>query len=148
MPPERVIVPSLEALSPAPAAGLPFASNGGHAVAHAPEHALFMPTSALNRYSVAPVESTRIRPKRLLETRTVVVRAGVAVGVGVDAEVDGGGDAVAPAPPPHAATARATSGTSAAPARTVIGRLRVMSAPSVREHRQSQRRAVIESRNT
>ena len=65
LPSERVIVPSLEALSAEPAVGLPVASSGGHAVAHAPEHALVAPTSALNRYSVRPLELTRIRPTLL-----------------------------------------------------------------------------------
>ena len=73
VPPERVIVPSSEAVSPVPAVGLPVVSSGGHAVAHAPVHALLAPTSALNRYTVRPVESTRIRPKRLFATRTVAV---------------------------------------------------------------------------
>ena len=71
MPPERVIVPSLEAVKPVPAVGLPLASSGGHAVAHAPVHALLAPTSALNRYRVRPVESTRIDPRPLFATPTV-----------------------------------------------------------------------------
>ena len=102
---------------------MPFTSTGGHAVAHAPEHALFVPTSALNKYSVSPAESTRIRPKPVLATRTSVVCAGVVV------RVDAGrGDAVAAVPPPpQAATANAASGITAPPARKVMGLLCLMS---------------------
>jgi hypothetical protein len=53
------------------------------------------------------VESTRIRPRLLLATRTVALWAGVVMVV-----FAGGGDAVAAAfPPPQAAAARAVSGT-------------------------------------
>jgi hypothetical protein len=71
VPSERVIVASLEAVSPAPAVGLPVVRKGGHLVTHAPVHALCMPTSAVNRYRVRPFELTRIEPRLLLETSTV-----------------------------------------------------------------------------
>jgi hypothetical protein len=116
--------------------------SGRHATAHAPEHALLAPESPLNRYSVRPVESTRIRPKRLFATRTVA--AGVDAGVVFDAA--GGGDAVGAPPPPQAATVRATSGITAALARKVMGLLRVMSLLRLGRDRQSQRPAVLESR--
>jgi hypothetical protein len=92
--------------------------------------------SALNRYSVRPCESTRIDPRLLLATRTVAVFVDVVVAFAGF----GDGDAVAaPPPPPQAAMAKAASGITAALARKVIGLLRVMLAPSVGEHRQSQR---------
>jgi hypothetical protein len=91
----------------------------------------------LNRYSVRPVESTRIDPRLLFATPTVA-----------EATVElFGGDAVAAPPPPHAATVRARSGITAALARNVRGLVRVMPAPSVGERRQSQPATVIESRN-
>src|ERR1700733_2578979 len=98
-----MIVPSSEAVSPAPAVGVPGARSGGHAVAQAPVHALVVPTSALNRYRVRLVESTRIDPRLLFATSTVA---------DVPLEVFDGG-AVAPVaalPPPQAVLARATSG--------------------------------------
>jgi hypothetical protein len=67
------------------------------------------------------------------------------VGVVVGFEAAGGAAAVAAPPPPQAATARATSGIAAAPARKVIGLLRVMSLLRFTEQGQSHRRAVIES---
>jgi hypothetical protein len=103
------------------AAGVAPVRSDGHAIAHAPEHALLVPESRLNRYSVRPVESTRIRPRRLFATRTVAVLVGVVFDAGGTAAV------APPPPPPQAATARAVSGITAALARTVIGRLRVMS---------------------
>src|ERR1700735_1385638 len=121
LPPERVLVPSFEAVSPAPAVGLPVARSGGHAAAHPPVHALLVPTSALNRYRVRPVELTRIDPRLLFPTPTVADAPLEVVGVA----------AVAAPPPPHAATARVTSGISAALARKVIGLPCVMVAPSV-----------------
>jgi hypothetical protein len=88
-------------------------------------HALLVAESALNRYSVRPVASARIRPKPLFATRTVRVLA-VAVLAGV--VVGGGGDdAVAAVPLPQEATARPASGITAALARKVMGLLRVMS---------------------
>src|ERR1700752_2763294 len=129
------MVPSLAAVSPVPAVGVPLASSGGHAVAHAPVHALMVPESALNRYRVRPLALTRIDPRLLFATRTPEVFVGVVV---VVADGVGGGAAVAAAPPPpHAATARAKSGITAAPARKVMGLLRVMSLLRIGEHRHS-----------
>jgi hypothetical protein len=71
-----------------------------------------------------------------LATRTVAVLVdavavlldAVAVLLGAVVVFDGAGEAVAaPPPPPQAATARATSGMTAALARKVMGLLRVMS---------------------
>jgi hypothetical protein len=101
-----------------------------------------VPESALNRYTVRPVESTKIRPRLLLAIRT----AGVWLGVVVVC-VAAGGEAVAAPPPPHAARPSAASGITAALARKVMGLLRVMSLLGSGEHRQSQRRVVIESGN-
>src|SRR3954447_21311384 len=56
------MLPSFEAVSPAPAVAPPFVVSGGHTLAHAPPHALALPLSASNRYSVRPVPSTRILP--------------------------------------------------------------------------------------
>jgi hypothetical protein len=111
------------------------ARSGGHAVAHAPEHALLVPASALNRYTVRPVELTRIDPRLLFVTPTVAEAPVAVFGVA----------AVAAPPPPHAATARAVSGIATALARRVMGLLRVMSLLRGGEHRRSHRRAVIES---
>jgi hypothetical protein len=95
-------------------------------------HALLVRESALNRYRVRPLELTRIRPRRLSATRTVVLLVGVVdVLVAVVFDAAGGGDAVAVPPPPQAATDRATSGITAALARNVVGLLRVIIAPSV-----------------
>jgi len=110
-----------------------------HTVAHAPEHALLVPESALNRYSVWPWELTRIRARLLFAPRTGVTLAAVDV-------FAGGVAAVAPPPPPQAATVRAASGIAAAPARKMMGLLRVMSLLRLGDRR-SQRQAVIESRN-
>jgi hypothetical protein len=123
LPPERVIVPSLEAVSPVPAVGVPVVRRGGQAEAHAPVQALLVLESALNRYRVRPVESTRIDPRLLFATRTVAVCVGVVVVFGAA----GGGDAVAAAPPPQAATDRAASGITAALERKVMSLLRVTS---------------------
>src|SRR5947207_2594979 len=117
------MVLSRAAFAPPATAGVAPVRSGGHATAHAPEHALLVPESALNRYSVWPVESTRIRPKRLFATRTVAVWVGVVLVL----DAAGGVAAVAaPPPPPQAETARATSGITAALARKVMGLLRVM----------------------
>jgi hypothetical protein len=69
------------------------------------------------------------------------------VWVGVVFDAAGGGDAVAVPPPPQAPRATAASGITTALATNLMGLLRVMLAPSVGEHRQSQRRAAIESRD-
>src|SRR5438270_13620753 len=100
------MAPTRAAFAPPATAGVAPVRSGGHAVAHAPVHALLVPESPLNRYSVRPVESTRIRPRRLLAARTVAVWVGLVVAF----EAAGGGDAVAAPPPPQAATARAVSG--------------------------------------
>ena len=94
------------------------ARSGGHAAAHAPEHALLVLESALNRYRVRPCALTRIRPRWLFASPTVAVLPLVVLG---------GVAAVAAPPPPHAATASALSGITAALARKVMGLLRVMS---------------------
>jgi hypothetical protein len=131
LPSDRVVVASLEAVSPVPTDGLPVASSGGHAVAHAPVHALFVPRSALNRYRVRPVEPTRIRPRGLCATRTVALCALVvfaAAGGAALVVLAAAGAAVAVAPPPpQAAIARALTGITAALASKVMGLLRVMS---------------------
>ena len=49
LPSERVVVPTSEAFAPPLTVGLPVASTGGQAVAHAPEHVLFVPESFMNR---------------------------------------------------------------------------------------------------
>jgi hypothetical protein len=118
LPSERVIVPSLEAVSPAPAVGLPAATSGGHAFAQAAEHALVVPTSALNRYRVRPLELTRIDPRLLFETPTVA---------GAPVEAFGVAAVAALLPPPQAATVSATRGITAVLARKVMGLWRVMS---------------------
>jgi hypothetical protein len=86
-------------------------------------HALFALVSALNRYRVRPWELTRIDPRLLFATPTV---AGALLVV-----FDGAGVAVAaPLLLPQAATVKAASRMSAAPARKLMGCLRVMRAPS------------------
>src|SRR3954466_4274387 len=44
------VVPTSAALAPLATAGLPLARSGGQAAAHAPEHALLVPESFVNRY--------------------------------------------------------------------------------------------------
>ena len=68
---ERMVVPTSEAFAPPLTVGLPLARSGGQAMAHAPEHALFIPESFVNRYIVRPRESTSAFPRRVLATRTV-----------------------------------------------------------------------------
>jgi hypothetical protein len=70
----------------------------------------------LNRYRVWPLALTRIDPRLLFATPTVADLPLEVFGVA----------AVAAPPPPQAATARATSGITAALARKVMGLLRVM----------------------
>src|SRR3954451_1890109 len=124
------MVRSFEAVTPLPALSLPFARSGGQGVAQAPEHALFVLVSLLNRYSVRPRESTRILPSLLLlATRTFVTACRAAMVECGAAALGGACAAVAPPPPPQAATPSATSGTAAAPSR-VNGFLVVMLAPS------------------
>src|SRR6266568_297452 len=62
VPSERVIVPSIDWLTPLPACGAPLTVTGGHAAAHAPEHMDVLPLSASNRYRVRPWLSTRALP--------------------------------------------------------------------------------------
>jgi hypothetical protein len=70
----------------------------------------------LNRYTVRPLELTRIDPRLLFETPTVA-----------EPPLEAFGDAaVAAPPPPQAATDRAMSGITAAVARKLRGLLRVM----------------------
>jgi hypothetical protein len=96
----------LEAVRPLPAVSLPVASKGGHLATHAPEQALCMPTSALNRYRVRPFELTRIDPRLLFETPTIAEAPLDVFSVA----------AVAALPlPPHAETVTATSGIATAP---------------------------------
>jgi hypothetical protein len=96
---------------PVPEVGLPVASSGGHAAAQAPLQALFVPTSALNKYKVRPCALTRICPRLLFETPTA---AEAPLGVL-------GAAAVAAPPPPHAAMDSAATGTTAALSRKVTG---------------------------
>ena len=99
-------------------------SSGGHATAHAPEHALLVRRVGLEQVQRAaggvdqdPSQAAVRNPDgRSLGWVSVVVFDGA-----------GGGDAVAAPPPPQAATARAVSGITAALARKVMGLLRVMS---------------------
>jgi hypothetical protein len=106
-----LVVPSSELLAPEVAVGAPLEVSGGHALAHSPVHALVLPESCVNRYSVRPCESTRIVPSALLAVPTLVG--------GVDAF--GVVDAVAPPPPPpHAATASGASAAAAVLARIAI----------------------------
>jgi hypothetical protein len=120
---ERLAVPIKEAFRPLRTVGFPWASSGGHAAAHAPLHALFVPESASNRHTVRLVELTRIDPSPVFARLTVA---------GVAWVVFGGVAAVAALPPPlppQAATAKAMSGTAAALARDAIGLVRVMLTP-------------------
>ena len=146
-PPARTIVPSFDAASPDPTVGLPVTNSGGHAIAHAPEHALLPPESASNKYNVRPPESTRIDPRPLLATPTLATLVSAVAVVDVDRDGAEAGAAVAAPPPPHAASATALSGTATAPANKEMGLLRVISLLSVREHRHSQHPTPIESRN-
>src|SRR4029077_19320631 len=90
------------------------------------EHALFIPTSFVNRYSVRARESTSAFPRWVLATRTVGACGAADFGALVAADVGALVAAVALPPPPQAAKASAVSGISAAPARRVIGLLRLM----------------------
>jgi hypothetical protein len=129
-----MVVPTCDAFAPPLTVGVPVARSGGQAVAHAPEHVLFVPESFVNRYSVRPRESTSAFPRRVLATRTLGAWGAADFGAGVAAVVGLLVAAVALPPPPQAATASAVSGISAAPAKRVIGLLRLMFAP-LREER-------------
>jgi hypothetical protein len=116
------VVDTSELFAPLPTVGRLAVRKGGQATVQAPAHALFVPTSALNRYRVRPWESTRIFPRLLFATPTVAARP---------LDVFGGDDdAVAP-PPPHAARASAPGNTSAIEVRKVMRLLAVMLAPVV-----------------
>jgi hypothetical protein len=54
VPSDRLVVPINAALAPLPAVGVPVAGTGGQAAAHAPVHALVVPESAPNMYTVRP----------------------------------------------------------------------------------------------
>src|SRR5579871_375226 len=62
VPSGRVMVPSRAWLTPLPACGVPVTVSGGHAAAHAPEHADVPFLSAWNRYRVRPLLPTRAWP--------------------------------------------------------------------------------------
>ena len=49
LPAERALVATLEALAPLPTVGLRVARSGGHSMAQAPVHVLFVPVSLWNR---------------------------------------------------------------------------------------------------
>jgi hypothetical protein len=115
------VVDTSELFAPLPTVGLRAVRKGGQATAQAPAHAVFVPTSALNRYRVRPWESTRIFPRLLFATPTVAACP-------LDVVT---GDDDAAAPPPHAATASAPGNTSATEVRKVMRLLAVMLAPVV-----------------
>src|SRR3954447_27045729 len=121
-PSDRGVVPSREASAPPPAVGLPLARSGGHAAAHSPEQALFVPESFPNRYRLWPSESTRIVPSPVLATLTVAELRPAAFAVGVD---------VPPLLPllPQPAATSAKSAAIPAAERSPRGLLRVMVAP-------------------
>src|SRR4051794_41815512 len=89
--------------------GLPVARSGGHAEAQAPEQALVVPASFLNRYSVSPRESTRIFPRPVLARPTV---AACPLAVFGGAGVPGAGLLLL-LPPPAGGAARAAGGAGA-----------------------------------
>src|SRR4029077_15845557 len=100
-------------------------SSGGHAPAHAPVHALFVPWSALKRYRVRPCELTRIWPIPVLEMPTVAALPLAVFGGGVV-------EAVA-SPPPHPASTGASRASPPAPITPIdLDLVRVMLAPYVR----------------
>jgi len=117
------------------AVGVMVAGSGIHAVAHAPVDALVMLSSALNRYSVRPVDSTRIDRSPLFATPTVA-----------EAPLEVFGVAAVAAPLPQPVTITATSDITAALARKLMGLLPVMWLLGM-QSRQWQRPAVLESRN-
>ena len=106
------VVPTSAVLAPLATAGLPLARSGGQAAAHAPEHALVVPESFVNRYRVRPFAPTRILPRRLFATLTATVPLAV--------WRCGAGAVALPLPPPQAAIARAVSGTRAAAAKALM----------------------------
>ena len=67
----RLMVPSIDAVTPLPALGVPLVWSTGHAAAHAPAQADWLGWSFSNRYSVRPLPSTRIIPSLVLVAETV-----------------------------------------------------------------------------
>src|SRR5215211_3409873 len=74
------MVPSIDALTPLPALGVPLVWSTGQAVAQAPAQADWSDWSLANRYSVRPLPSTRIVPRLVLVAETVATADGVVVG--------------------------------------------------------------------
>ncbi len=58
-PPERVMVPRSDAVTPLPAPGVPVVVSGGHAVAHWPEQLDLPPRSAAHTSSARPLDPVR-----------------------------------------------------------------------------------------
>ena len=105
------MVATNEASAPSPTVGWPLARTGGQSVAHSPVHALFVPESFLNRYTVWPCESTRIFPRPLLATSTVPDCPLIVVAVVADDDAFALSSPLLPQPAANAASA------TAAPAR-------------------------------
>ena len=119
LPSERGVVPTLEALAPAPTVGLPLARSGGHTLAHAAAQALRVPESFANTYRVRPSVSSRIVPRLpLFATSTVAGRPLSVFGSAAES--------VTLLPPPQAASAKAVRETAVAAVRNVM---RTMGAP-------------------
>jgi len=115
------VVATNAVFAPVPAPGVPVAVTGGQAAAHAAVHALVVPESAPNMYTVRPCESTRMFPSPVMPTATAGEAARAVVGAAVD------GDTVDPLAllEPHAA-ASAMSRAAPAPARSVEVDLRLV----------------------
>ena len=67
----RLMVPSIDAVTPLPALGVPLVWSTGQAATHAPAQADWLGWSFSNRYSVRPLPSTRIIPRLVLVAETV-----------------------------------------------------------------------------
>src|SRR4029453_18602813 len=65
------MVPSIDAVTPLPAVGVPLVWSPGQAAAHAPAQADWFGWSFSNRYRVRPLPSTRIMPRLVLVAETV-----------------------------------------------------------------------------
>jgi len=113
------VVPSIDAVAPPAAVGLPVARTGGHEAAQAPVQVLLLEVSFLNRYTVRPCESTRMLPTLLPETPMVAAWPLASLGT------LGDDDALSLLLPPQPATARAAIGIAASPRR--VRRLWIMS---------------------
>src|SRR5829696_3173832 len=74
------MVPSIDALAPLPALGVPLDWSTGQAAAHAPAQADWSDWSFSNKYSVRPLPSTRIIPRPVLVAETVATADGAVVG--------------------------------------------------------------------